>query len=174
MVKAFLDTCVLFPPRLRALLLGLADRDLFAPVWSAGVAAEWAHLSARRDPDAAAALPALLVRMAARWPGGHAARGAPDLLDLPDAGDAHVLAAAVAGGAALIITLNLRDFPARALAPHGLRAESPDAFILSLWLASPGPVEAEVALVWPGLTGPDLRRALKKSDLPRLGKALAA
>jgi hypothetical protein len=31
-----------------------------------------------------------------------------------------------------------------------------------------------VAGVWPGRSGPDLHRALKKSDLPRLGKALAA
>jgi hypothetical protein len=174
MARAFLDTCVLFPPRLRGLLLGLADRDLFDPVWSAGVAAEWAHLAARRDPDAAADLPALLARMAARWPRGPAPRGTPDLLDLPDANDAHVLAAAVAGGAGVIVTLNLRDFPPRALAPHGLRAEHPDAFVLALWLTDPGAVMAEVARVWPDLGGPDLRRALRKSDLPRLGKALAA
>lgn len=174
MVRAFLDTCVLFPPRLRGLLLGLGDRDLFTPLWSAGVAAEWAHLCARRDPGGAAALPALLARMQARWPGGATPRGDPDLLDLPDANDTHVLATAVAGGADLILTLNLRDFPARALAPHGLRAQHPDSFVLALWLTTPGAVQDEVARVWPDLTGPDLRRALRKSDLPRLGKALAA
>lgn len=170
--RAFLDTCVLYPPRLRALLLGLADLGLYDPVWSAGVAAEWAHLAARRDPDFAATLPALLARMAARWPSGPAPRGAPELLDLPDAGDAHVLAAAHAGAATVLITLNLRDFPARALAPLGITAEHPDAFVLALWLQNPGPVAATLAEVWPGLAGPDLRRALKKSDLPRLGKAL--
>lgn len=170
--RAFLDTCVLYPPRLRALLLGLADRGLYHPVWSAGVAAEWAHLAARRDPDFAATLPALLARMAARWPSGPAPRGTPDILDLPDAGDAHVLAAAHAGGAASLITLNLRDFPARALAPLGLKAEHPDAFVLALWLRDPGPVTETLAEIWPGLSGADLRRALKKSGLPRLGKAL--
>lgn len=168
----FLDTCVLFPPRLRALLLGLADRDLYAPVWSARVAAEWAHLVARRDPGAAAALPGLLARMAARWPAGAAPPGEPGLLDLPDPGDRHVLAAAIAGGAERIVTLNLRDFPARALAPHGLRAQGPDDFVLALWLATPAAVEAAIPEVWPGLAGPDLRRALKKAGLPRLGKAL--
>lgn len=172
MASAFLDTCVLYPPRLRALLLGLADRGLFAPLWSARVAAEWAHLAARRDPETAAALPALLARMAARWPRGAAPPGAPEALDLPDPGDRHVLAAAIAGGADRIVTLNLRDFPARALAPHGIAATSPDAFSLALWLEMPAEVEAIAAEVWPGLTGPDLRRALKKAGLPRLGKAL--
>jgi len=174
MDRVFLDTCVLFPPRLRALLLGLADAGLFTPVWSAGVAAEWAHLCARRDPEAAAALPTLLQRMAARWPDGAAPRGQPGLLDLPDANDAHVLAAAIAGGARVIVTLNLRDFPARALGAHGLRAEHPDGFILTRWLAAPGTVAATLAQVWPDLAAADLRRALKKSGLPRLGRAIAA
>lgn len=170
--RAFLDTCVLYPPLKRGLLLGLADRGLFAPLWSAGVAAEWAHLAARRDPAAAAALPGLLERMAARWPQGMAPRGEPGLLDLPDRGDRHVLASALAGGAGVIVTDNLRDFPPRALAPHGLRAEGPDGFALRLWLQEPEPVTATVAGTWPGLAGPELRRALKKAGLPRLGKAL--
>jgi hypothetical protein len=172
MARAFLDTCVLYPPLLRGLLLGLADRGLYDPVWSAGVAREWAHLLATRDPEGAAALPGLLARMAARWPGGEAPAGAPGVLDLPDAGDRHVLAAAVAGGAETLITLNLRDFPTRALAPLGLRAEHPDAFALALWLAHGTAVEAVLTQVWPGLAGPDLRRALKRAGLPRLGKAV--
>jgi predicted nucleic acid-binding protein len=174
MARVFLDTCVLFPPRLRALVLGLADKDLFTPVWSAGVSAEWAHLCARRDPETAAALPALLSRMAARWPDSTAPRGTPELMDLPDPNDAHILAAAIAGRAQIIVTLNLRDFPARALGPHGLRAEHPDGFALNHWLSHPAAVTQTLAQVWPGLTAPDLRRALKKSGLPRLGKAMDA
>jgi hypothetical protein len=170
--RVFLDTCVLYPPLLRGFLLGLADRGLFDPVWSAGVVREWAHLLAARDPEGAEALPARLARMAARWPGAEAPPGAPEMLDLPDTGDRHVLAAAVAGGAGVLLTLNLRDFPARVLAPLGIRAEAPDALALALWLSAPAPVEAAVAEVWPGLATGDLRRALKKAGLPRLGKAL--
>lgn len=173
MDRAFLDTNVLYPPILRAFLLELADRDLFAPRWSAGVAAEWAHLAARRDPAFAAELPALLKRMQARWPEGLSPMGEPDLLTLPDHGDRHVLAAAIAGGARLIVTRNLRDFPARALAPHGIRALSPDDLALELWLRAPAAVTAAATAVWPTLAGPDLRRALKRATLPRLGKALA-
>lgn len=53
-------------------------------------------------------------------------------LDLPDADDRHVLAAAIEGGADVIATRNLRDFPADLLAPHGLVAQPPDAFIVDL------------------------------------------
>lgn len=158
---------MLFAPVLRDLVLGLADAGLFQPLWSEGVAAEWLHVSA--EPGAADRL----ARMAARWPEGLAPAGAPELLDLPDAADRHVLAAAIAGRAEVLLTANLRDFPRRALAHHGIRAEAPDAFVMALWLADRGPVEAQVARVWPGLAGDDLRRAMKRATLPRLGKALA-
>ena len=171
MTRVFLDTCVLFPPVLRDLVLGLADAGLFQPLWSDGVAAEWLHVTARKGETGAEAA---LARMAARWPEGMGPAGAPDLLDLPDAADRHVLAAAIAARAEVLLTLNLRDFPRRALAHHGMRALAPDDFVMDLWLARRGPVEAQVARVWPGLAGDDLRRAMKRATLPRLGKALAS
>lgn len=169
MTRAFLDTCVLYPPILRDLLLGLGDRGLYQPLWSESVAAEWLHTTARKgEPGAAEAL----ARMRARWPGGEVVGDAAEWLDLPDPADRHVLAGAMAGGAALLITLNLRDFPRRSLAHHGIRAVSPDDFCMELWLAERAAVEAEVARVWPGLDGRPLRNALKKAELPRLGRAL--
>lgn len=167
----FLDTCVLFPPVLRDLVLGLADAGCFTPCWSAGVAAEWLHVTARKGEAGAEQA---LARMAARWPQGQGRAGDPSVLDLPDAADHHVLAAAIAAQAPVLLTLNLRDFPRRALAQHGIRAVSPDDFVRELWLADRAPVEAQVARVWPGLKGDDLRRAMKKATLPRLGKALAS
>ena len=62
---------------------------------------------------------------------GYTARAAG--LDLPDVGDLHVLAAAIEGEADVIVTGNLRDFPADRLAPHGLTAQHPDAFIADLF-----------------------------------------
>ena len=169
MAKVFLDTCVLFPPLLRSLLLGLADAGLFDPLWSAGVEAEWLHLNNRKGDTA---IEPTLARMHARWPDGITPPGEADWLDLPDAADRHVLAAAIAGGADILLTLNLRDFPRRALAPNGIVAQSPDDLVMGLWLSDAATVEAVVAGVWPGLTGSSLRKALKKGDLPRLGRAL--
>ena len=173
-MRVILDTCVLYPANLRDVLLALAARGLFRPLWSDGVAAEWLHLVARRNPAEQAEVAALLRRMARRWPEGRAEAGEPALLELPDAGDRHVLAAAIAGRADLILTDNRRDFPLSALAPHGLRAVTPDDFVMTLWLAAPEVVADEVAAQWPGLAGRDLRRALRKAGLPRLGRALGA
>lgn len=53
-------------------------------------------------------------------------------LHLPDQNDRHVLAAAIHAGASLIVTNNLRDFPNAALEPYGVKAISPDDFIMRL------------------------------------------
>ena len=68
---------MLFPPILRDLVLGLADRGLFTPLWSAGVAAEWLHVTARKGETGAAQA---LARMQARWPGAEGPPGDPALL----------------------------------------------------------------------------------------------
>lgn len=169
MRRVFLDTCVLFPPILRSFLLGVADRGGFAPLWSHGVAAEWLHVAAKRGEDS---VEQSLDRMAARWPEGLCADGEPALLDLPDPNDRHVLAAAIAGQADVLLTLNLRDFPIRAMDPAGIRVMTPDALAMELWLEDQSRVETVVAGVWPELSGRPLRNALKRARLPRLGKAL--
>ncbi|AFT99132.1 PIN domain-containing protein [Nocardia brasiliensis] len=51
-------------------------------------------------------------------------------LKLPDPDDRHVLAAAIAVGAQVIVTSNLADFPSDALAPWNIEAQSPDDFLL--------------------------------------------
>jgi predicted nucleic acid-binding protein len=50
-------------------------------------------------------------------------------LELPDPDDRHVLAAAIKVNAQVIVTRNLRHFPEDRLAPWGVRAKSPDAFV---------------------------------------------
>lgn len=55
------------------------------------------------------------------------------LIDLiqncPDADDRHVIAAAYHAQADAIVTFNLKDFPAAALAPYGLEVIHPDDFL---------------------------------------------
>ena len=173
--RVLLDACVLYPSVLRELLLALAAAGLFVPLWSARILAEWGHAAARRGDMAGP----LIAAAAAAFPGAEvtAPAGLEGTLDLPDRADAHVLAVAIGGAATVIVTQNLRDFPARALAPHGLQAEAPDAFVMRLWLGHPAAVEAAVARVaaetarHSGRPQP-LRALLRRAGLPRLGKAL--
>jgi len=53
-------------------------------------------------------------------------------VELPDADDRHVLAAAIHGGARLIVTFNLKDFPPDRLKRYNLAAQHPDDFIFDL------------------------------------------
>jgi hypothetical protein len=50
-------------------------------------------------------------------------------LALPDQDDRHVLAAAIASGADVIVTFNLKDFPEVVLRKYGIEAQHPDQFL---------------------------------------------
>lgn len=51
---------------------------------------------------------------------------------LPDADDRHVLAAAIASGAEVILTLNSKNFPPQQL-PDGIVALAPDPFLVQVF-----------------------------------------
>jgi hypothetical protein len=65
-------------------------------------------------------------------------------LVLPDPNDRHVLVAAIEARAEAILTFNVRHFPAEALAPFGLVARDPDAFLCNLHEADPEAILAAV------------------------------
>jgi len=171
----FLDACVLYPPVLRGLLTGAAAAGLYRPLWSARVLAEWRIALARKEgPAAAEAAEAEAGRLARAFPGAQVA-AAPEteaFLTLPDPADAHVLAAAIAGGAGTLVTLNLRDFPARRLAAHGIAPRHPDGFLWELASHAPGVIAPLVAAATGSEDPQAQRRALKRSRLPRFGKMM--
>ena len=67
-----------------------------------------------------------------------------DSLTLPDPDDRHVLAAAIRSSAEVIVTYNLKDFPAETLAKFDIEAQHPDDFLLSLFDLAPGQVCAAI------------------------------
>lgn len=173
----FLDACVLYPPLVRGILLGAAEKGLFTPRWSRRVLDEWRIAAARNGgPAAESGAEAIAARMAERFPGGEvtAGPGVEMAIDLPDPADAHVLAGALAAGAEVLLTFNLRDFPARRLAAPGIVARHPDGFLWELLSAAPdemgGAIRAAAAAAG-AETPEETRRALKRARLPRLGKA---
>jgi predicted nucleic acid-binding protein len=179
-VKALLDACVLYPTVLREILTGVAGQGAYTPLWSARILEEWARAVRKLGPVADVQARGEVATLRAAFPAAEVA--VPDgllrRLHLPDPDDVHVLAAAIAGGADVIVTFNAADFPRATLAEEGIARAAPDEFLTDLWRTDPGPVERAVAAVhaeaerlsgqpWP------LRALLKKAGLPRLGKALS-
>lgn len=122
--RVLLDACVLVPYHLSDLLLRLGEVELFDPLWSADILTEVRH---HVPPGAQGRID----RMARAFPLARV-EGHDGLIPAMtnDKKDRHVLAAAVHGGGALIVTANLKDFPAAALEPYGIQAVHPDAFLL--------------------------------------------
>jgi hypothetical protein len=132
---AVYDACVLYPFHLRNVLVQCAFDGLVEARWTDDIHAEWMRNLPANSPGTS---PERLERtrdlMKAALPDADVA-GYQDLipgLSLPDPDDLHVLAAAVAGKASLIVTWNLRHFPIADLKPHGVAAVSPDDFLVSL------------------------------------------
>jgi predicted nucleic acid-binding protein len=179
-VKALLDTNVLYPTVMREVLLGCAEAGLYAPLWSPRILDEWRHVAARHGPADMALTEGEIVRLKARFPRAEVRPNAADeaRLHLPDEADVHVLAAAIAGSADVIVTQNRADFPRGVLAEEGVARTDADAFLWRLWSDDPGAVARVVEDVRreaERLSGEDwpVRRLLKKARLPRLAKALA-
>ena len=131
---ALLDANVLYPARLRDLLIRLAITGLYQARWSEQILDECFDNVIEDRPDLT---PAQLARtrrhMTTALPDACVSgyEGRIDEFGLPDPDDRHVLAAAVVAGASLLVTDNLDDFPTERI-PEGLRVVSTDEFVLEL------------------------------------------
>jgi predicted nucleic acid-binding protein len=139
--SAVLDACVLVPMVLCDTLLRLAEQPaLYRPLWSEQILAEVARvlksqfhkskeqiswrLEAMRQafPDATAIFPIELLRATEC---------------IPDKDDRHVLAAAISAHANVIVTQNVRHFPAACLAKFGVQCQTSDEFLIDQYHLSP-------------------------------------
>lgn len=128
-----LDTNVLFPLQVRDLLFWFAHYELYTPKWSSHIFDEWIAVMARKGvPEeeiarrvgkAQSAFPDALV---------HDYESLIDALKLPDPRDRHVVAVAIRCNAQVIVTNNLRDFPADTLHLHGITVKQPDDFLTDI------------------------------------------
>ena len=178
-MKVVLDTCVIYPTVMREMLLAVARRGLFTPLWSARILEEWRRAAVKLGPAGAAQAEGEIALLRAAWPQAEqpAAPGLEARLWLPDAADIHVLAVAVASSADLIVTMNAADFPRGVLREEGLDRITPDQLLMDCYARSPQDVAAAAAGVLAEanrLSGRtwEMRPLLKKARLPRLGKAL--
>lgn len=179
MTRAVLDACVLYPPVLRALLLGADKAGLYCAHWSDRIVEEWLRATRKLGPQAEGAARIEAALMAASHPKARLAP-APHIearLVLPDANDCHVLAVAIAGSVDAIITLNAADFPRGVLAGEGVARRDPDGFLWQLYCENPqlmGGVVAQVHARAEEMAGADVscKALLKRAGCPRLAKAM--
>lgn len=132
---AIYDACVLYPAPLRDVLMQLALTDLFRARWTDKIHDEWIRNLLKKRPD-------LTLEQLNRTRELMNSQVRDCLvtdyeylipnLELPDAGDTHVLAAAIVGKADVIVTSNLNDFPQSILNRYNLEAKHPDDFIADL------------------------------------------
>lgn len=139
-LTAVLDACVLYLAPLRDLLMQLSVTDLFQARWTEDIHAEWIGNLLENRPDLTQSKlehTRDLMNQNVRdclVTGYHALIPS---LTLPDPNDRHILAAAIAARADIIVTFNLKDFPAPALAAYKIEAQHPDDFVLRLLDLSP-------------------------------------
>jgi predicted nucleic acid-binding protein len=176
------DACVLYPAGVRDLLLRLAHAALVRARWTDEILDEvFRNLLADRTDLSPEKLARTRHLMRTRIPdclvtGYEALVGG---LTLPDPQDRHVLAAAIRCGAQVLVTSNLKDFPAAALAPYGIEAKDPDDFVLDL-LDLDEVAVADVVRAWvtalkdPPIPLPELLRGLSRRGFVRTAQRLRA
>lgn len=115
----------------------LALTGLFSAKWSAAVHEEWIHALLRRRPDLAREKLARTRMLMDLHAGDALVSGYEDLIEslqLPDPNDRHVLAAAIRGGADVIVTANLRHFPTDTLGNLGLSDNTRTCSLCVCWI----------------------------------------
>ncbi|GAA4158731.1 PIN domain-containing protein [Shinella granuli] len=137
---AVYDACVLYPFHLRNVLMQCAFDGLVEARWTDDIHDEWIrNLAANAPTLPIERLIATRDRMKAVLPDADVTdyRHLIPELRLPDPDDRHVLAAAIAGKAAYIVTWNLKDFLTKDLASYGVTSQSPDDFLTGLHATFP-------------------------------------
>ena len=123
MTRALLDANVLYPAPIRDIFLQLAASDVIQAKWTADIHREWIEAMLRNEPHRDRAALRRTRDLMDRATRDCLVTGYETLvptLDLPDPGDRHVLAAAIAGRCDAIVTSHLRYFPNAAVEPSGI------------------------------------------------------
>jgi hypothetical protein len=137
---ALFDACVLYPIAMCDALMSISTTGLFAAKWTRRIEDEWIRALESSRPELTGKLTVRRDSMREAVPDWEVPQPAwnslvPTVegLGLPDRGDSHVIAAAIAGHADCIVTTNLKHFPASVLDLYGIEAVDPDRFIVNQW-----------------------------------------
>lgn len=152
-----LDACVLANQRVTDLLLRLAETPrLYVPKWSAKILDETDRtlLNVLKWPKPL--VPYRREQLATHFPDACVEDHEPIeacLKNVPK--DRHVLAAAIRSRCEVIVTFNLKDFPAEALKDWNVEAQHPSKFLANLYSLNGGLVVQRLNQI-----GPNLKRTV--------------
>ncbi|MBI4499206.1 MAG: PIN domain-containing protein [Chloroflexi bacterium] len=120
-------------------VLRAAEQDLFRPIWSEQILEEAARAIKRKlPPEVHRDIDRRFAFMRLSFPDA-AVDGYQDLIPVMTnhEKDRHVLAAVVRGGAAVIVTNNVKDFPPESCRPYDIEVQRLDTFLCHLWSLNP-------------------------------------
>ena len=171
---ALYDADVLHPGSLRDLLVRLGQSGLFQAKWTEAILNEAFAAIIEDQPELEQRLQRTRKLMTEAIPDA-TVRGYERLipsLELPNARERHVLAAAIACNAQVIVTANPRNFPEEEIARYNIEAQTPDEFVINVLELAPARVIRIVqdqarALTDPETNFADLLDRLRALGLPR-------
>ncbi len=156
---ALLDASVLHPWIVCDLLLRLAERGLYRPAWSDAILDELVDSLIERRPEHEGRfrrrrehMEAAFAEAMTRNTGRFAAAVPPAV----DEGDRHVVAAALAAHADVIVTDNVRDFAPDDLAETGMPVQTADEFLIHQWWLDPSGIVEEIIAMAASTARPSL------------------
>ena len=172
-LHAVLDANVLLAAPLRDTLLRLAEADLYVPRWTKRILAEVATNLVESGRTDTARAERVIETIAAAFPEAMVPTSVVSTIEQAmtnDPKDRHVLAAAVGAGGEVVVTKNLKDFPATACESLGIQIVSPDNFLVDLHKVDPSAglralSDQAAALTRPPLTVHDVLDHLAR-DVP--------
>ena len=158
-----LDACVLYPIGLRDTVLNMAEAGCFRVLWTEEILAETSRNIVEDTPGLTAEhLEKTFAAMRRAFPEAMVEdyeHLVASMTNHPK--DRHVLAAAVAADADVIVTLNIRHFPRTACDPHGISVQTPDDLLCEV-------AEARPQLVLAVLTAQAARKTRPPMSLPEM------
>lgn len=175
-----LDACVLYPSLLRDLLMRLGIKGLYQPKWTQTIQEEWQRNLLQNRPDITSEQIKRTGQLMNQAIPDAMVTGYENLIEginLPDPDDRHVAAAAIRCNAEVIVTLNLKDFPASRMVDFDIESLHPDEFISDLFdlnhaLALQAVAEQRMSMRKPARSVDEYLAALLRQGLPMTIKAM--
>lgn len=130
-IGVVLDACILYPGVLRDTLLRAAEADLFRLCLTKDILEEVRRNLIKNSSLSHEQAQRIVNVINIYFEDAFVTRHSSLIPSMPiNEKDRHVLAAAIAGGAQIIVTQNLKDFPSQLLNPFDIEALSADTFLI--------------------------------------------